>query len=93
MDKSLIRVMCDVFGVPVFIGEVSGSATLGAAYRAVHGWKCATAGKFIPFADCMRSAPPFNKAADPDPAAARIYTAMLSRYAELEKRITNIQSK
>ena len=71
----------------VFTGEQPNSASIGAAYRARHGWQCREAGRFVPFAEVLQSAPPFAKAAEPDPAAHQTYTAMLSRYAELERRV------
>ena len=87
VDPTVIRVMADVFGVPVFVGESANSAALGAAYRAVHGWKCGKEGKFVPFAEILATAPPFQKAADPDMDAHAVYTAMLDRYAKLESGI------
>lgn len=86
---SLIRVMSDVFGVPVYTGESPSSAALGAAYRALHGWKCQEAGSFVPFADVLTSAPSFKLAAEPDDAAHETYSGMLERYAELETRVVN----
>jgi xylulokinase len=88
-DMSLIRIMSDVFGVPVYTGESPSSAALGAAYRALHGWKCAQAGSFVPFADVLTSAPSFKLTAKPDPEAHATYSGMLGRYAELETRIVD----
>ena len=82
-DKALIRVISDVMGVPVFTGDRPNSAALGAAYRALHGWQC----KFVPFADSLKGTPAFQKAVDPDMAAHKVYTAMLERYASLEKKL------
>jgi len=79
--------MGDVFGVPVFVGEQPNSSTLGAAYRALHGWTCLQRGRFVPFADVIAHAPPFKKAVEPDRKAHAVYTKMLNRYAELEKRV------
>jgi xylulokinase len=89
VDKGLIRVMSDVFGTPVYVAEKSDSASLGAAYRALHGWRCAQAGTLVPFGDVLKGAAPFRKAADPDMKAHAVYTAMLERYATLEKQILN----
>jgi xylulokinase len=85
VDMSLIRVMCDVFGAPVFVAEKSDSASLGAAYRALHGWRCQENGGFIPFADILKSAAPFKQVATPDATAHATYTSMLERFAALEK--------
>lgn len=86
-DPCVIRILTDVFGVPVYVGEQPNSASLGAAYRALHGWQCEQAGSFVPFADTVAAAPAFQKAADPDPSAHAVYTDLLPRYEELEKRV------
>lgn len=39
-----LKVLADVFGVSVFISDSYKSAAVGAAYRALHGKKCAQAG-------------------------------------------------
>jgi xylulokinase len=87
VNRSLIRIMANVFGVSVFTGEVPNSAALGASYRALHGWTCARRRRFVPFADQMKAAPAFQLAARPDREAHAVYTDMLARYAELEQRI------
>lgn len=87
VDQSVLRVMCDVFGVPVYVGEQTASAAVGAAYRALHGWMCREQGGFVPFAEVMAAAPPFRKAMDPNMESHEVYTKMLAAYGELEKRI------
>lgn len=87
VNRSLLKVMSDVFGVPVHAGKQSNSASLGAAFRALHGWRCKRAGRFIEF-DAAVAPEPFEKIADPDSAAHELYTKMLERYAALEKKIT-----
>lgn len=89
-NEAIIRIMSDVFGVPVYIGEQTDSASLGAAYRALHGWTCEKSGKFVPFAEVLAGAPPFRKAAEPDMDAHGVYTKMLERYEELEKRVISV---
>ncbi|MEI6971549.1 MAG: xylulokinase [bacterium] len=84
-NMEMVRVMSNVFGVPVLVGEQANSAALGAAYRARHGWACAAAGRFIPFDEALPGAAPFRRAAVPDPAAHAVYTAMLGRYERLER--------
>ncbi|MBM4141989.1 MAG: carbohydrate kinase [Lentisphaerae bacterium] len=86
-NASVVRIVCDVFGVPVFVGEQPNSAALGAAYRALHGWTCRRQGRFVTFAEVVAKAPPFRRAAEPDPAAHAVYTQMLPRYAALERRV------
>lgn len=86
VNRTLIRVLADVMGAPVFVGEVPNSSALGAAYRALHGWACA-AGRFVPFARLMEAAPAFTKAAAPDRKAHGVYTALLAQYIETEKKV------
>ena len=88
VNKGLLRIMADVFGAPVYTGRGANSASLGAAYRALHGWRCARARRFIPFTKVVQLPQPFEKVFDPDPADYRLYTRLLSRYAELERRVT-----
>ncbi len=89
VNPSVIRVMCDVFGVPVYVAETADSAALGAAYRALHGWRCAAAGGWVPFGEILTAAKPFRKATDPNPQAHAVYTGMLERYDALEQRVTS----
>jgi len=91
VDMSLIRVMADVFGAPVFVAEKSDSASLGAAYRALHGWCCRQTGAFVPFGEILRTSAPFKQVATPDAAAHALYTAMLERYAELEAKVAQLR--
>ena len=87
VDPALLRVMTDLFGVPVATGQVPDSAALGAAFRALHGWRCAEAGTFVPYAE-LGPAPGLSaRSLAPDPDAHRVYEALLPRYAALEKRI------
>ncbi len=86
-DHAMLRVMADVFGVPVFTGQQPGSAALGAAYRALHGWTCADQRRFVPFADTMQAAPPFTRIAEPNAKAHALYEDMLTTYARLEQTL------
>jgi xylulokinase len=87
VDRTVLRVMADVFGVQVYTAQKSDSASLGAAYRARHGWACAERKTFVTFAEVMLAAPPFQLAMKADAAANDVYTQMLPRYAELEKSV------
>lgn len=87
VERGILRVMSDVFGVPVFTADKPNSAALGAAYRALHGWTCQTRGAFVPFAEAMRGAPAFIRTMEPDSKAHAVYTTMLKRYEKLEKRV------
>ena len=86
-DRAVIRVMSDVFGVPVYLAEQTDTASLGAAYRALHGWLCDQKGRFISFAQAMEGAPAPQMAAEPDMYAHEVYLGMLPKYKELEERI------
>jgi len=86
-NSELIKVISNVFGTPVFTGKVANSAALGAAYRALHGMACTEKKQFVPFADVLAGATPFEKAADPDRAAHATYTALLQRYEQFENEI------
>ncbi|MBN1675209.1 MAG: carbohydrate kinase [Kiritimatiellae bacterium] len=85
-NSAIVRVLADVFGIGVYTGEQKNSASLGAAYRALHGWQCAKQNTFVPFAEALKQASPFKKTAEPDPQAHAVYSRMLARYAELETR-------
>ncbi len=86
-DPVMLRGLADVFGVPVAVIDQRDSAALGAAYRALHGYRCYTADRFIPFADILPSSPAAHVAAEPDPEAHRIYNTMLKRVARLESQL------
>lgn len=86
-DQELLRVMSHVFGVPVFVAEKSDTASLGAAYRALHGCACAEAGHFRSFREALGEERPLHCAAEPDAALHAMYTEMLDRYARLEQQI------
>ena len=86
-NPAILRVLSDVLGVPVYTGDQANSAALGAAYRALHGWRSRKARRCVPFAEVVTSAPPFTRAVDPDPAAHAVYTALLPRYAALEAQL------
>ncbi len=83
-NSAILQVIADVFGVEVYTADQPNSASLGAAYRALHGAACAEAGSFIPFAEALTGEPAMSVAARPDAAAHETYNAMLPRYAELE---------
>ena len=90
VEPGILRIMSDVFGVPVFTADKPNSAALGAAYRALHGWTCLTEGTFVPFVEAMRGAPPFIRTVEPDARAHTVYTGMLKRYEALEKVVAKI---
>lgn len=92
--------MSNVFGVPVFVHSTPNSACVGAAYRALHGWK--SIDHFVSFDDVVEHGPQFSKATDPDAGwlvsswsdaagAHKVYQGMLGRYQKLEKQILDEQ--
>jgi len=84
-NLEMMRIMSNVFGVPLYVGEQANSAALGAAYRAMHGWICMKAGAFVNFSKALPRPTAFKKAAEPDKAASARYSSMLARYEQLEK--------
>lgn len=88
VNQGLLHIMADVFGAPVYTGRQPNSASLGAAYRALHGWHCARNHAFVAFTKVVKPPNPFLKTINPNPKNHRLYTAMLGRYAALERRVT-----
>ena len=87
VNIAVLRIMADVFGRNVYTIEKQNSAALGAALRALHGWKCLRAGKFIPFKAAVTFAEKPELKARPDPTRRGIYTALLPRYRKLENLV------
>ncbi|XP_057680410.1 xylulose kinase isoform X4 [Corythoichthys intestinalis] len=81
-NKDILQVLCDVFNAPVYTMDVSDSACLGSAYRALHGVLDPSGESFF---DVMRKAPEARLAATPQPRAQQVYDEMLRRYARLEE--------
>ena len=80
-NATITRVLANVFGCPVQVAAQPDSASLGAAYRAMHGFKCLAHGEFVPFAEAlgMDPAEQHRVVALPDPAAFKVYTNLLPR--------------
>ena len=74
-----------MFGVPVYTHSQPNSASLGAAYRALHGWR--SKDKFVPFGEVVKDAAPFKKEVDPDLEAHKIYQNLSKRYKKLEQQV------
>ncbi|MDO9542379.1 MAG: xylulokinase [Kiritimatiellia bacterium] len=89
VNISILRIMADVFGRNVYTIEKQNSAALGAALRALHGWRCLPAVKFIPFNKAITFAEKPELKAKPHPARHRIYTALLPRYRKLENLVVS----
>ncbi|KAM8731540.1 xylulose kinase isoform 1-T1 [Acanthopagrus schlegelii] len=83
-NKEILQVLSDVFNAPVYTIDLSNSACLGSAYRAVHGL---VAESGVSFFDVVKNAPEPQLVATPHPAAQEVYGQMLKRYARLEQRV------
>jgi xylulokinase len=100
-NSSILQVLSDVFQVPVYTAEQTDSASLGAAYRALHGWVCKQSKSFVPFdkvlaqgADAKTGASSkalepikLKLAVKPNTGAASTYAHALSVYAECAKKV------
>ncbi len=87
VDQEMLRVLSNVFGVPVYVAEKSDSASLGAAYRALHGWRCWQEDRFVSFGDALGGEPPLTCAMEPDAEAHACYSELITRYANLEQKL------
>ncbi len=85
VNIAILRIMADVFGRNIFTIDQQNSASFGAARRALHGWKCLQAGKFIPFNKATDSVEKPELKARPNKANHKIYTSLMPRYRRLEK--------
>lgn len=87
VNLGILRIMADVFEQNVYTIEKQNSAALGAALRALHGWKCLQAGRFIPFKEAIAFAEKPALKAKPNPKNHRLYTAILPHYRKLENLV------
>uniref|UniRef100_A0A3Q3XMF2 Xylulose kinase n=1 Tax=Mola mola TaxID=94237 RepID=A0A3Q3XMF2_MOLML len=83
-NGDILQVLSDVFDAPVYTIDVSDSACLGSAYRALHGL---VADSGVSFSETVKNAPEPQLAATPHPTARKVYDHMLQRYARLEERV------
>ncbi|XP_026218063.1 xylulose kinase [Anabas testudineus] len=83
-NTEILQVLSDVFNAPVYTIDLSNSACLGAAYRALHGL---VAESGVSFFDVLKTAPEPQLVATPHPTAPQVYDQMLKRYARLEERV------
>ncbi|XP_069503831.1 xylulose kinase isoform X2 [Ambystoma mexicanum] len=83
-NQEILQVLSDVFGAPVYTIDTANSASLGCAYRAVHGL---VANSGLSFSDVMKLARKPKLAASPNPRAAQVYQPVLKRYSELERKV------
>lgn len=83
-NKEILQVLSDVFNAPVYTIDLSDSACLGSAYRALHGL---VADSGVSFLDVVKNAPEPQRATTPHPSAKQVYDGMLQRFARLEERV------
>ncbi|XP_054478907.1 xylulose kinase [Anoplopoma fimbria] len=83
-NQDILQVLSDVFNAPVYTIDVSNSACLGSAYRALHGLVSDSISSFF---DVVKKAPEPQLVVTPHPEAQQVYGQMLQRYARLEERV------
>lgn len=84
-NMAILRVVSQVFGVPVYVGSAPNSAAYGSAYRAIHGYICARKNIFVSFSEALGKPEGFRKVMDADPLP--VYEDMLRRYGRIEHTI------
>uniref|UniRef100_A0A8C1Z9I3 Xylulose kinase n=1 Tax=Cyprinus carpio TaxID=7962 RepID=A0A8C1Z9I3_CYPCA len=70
-NKDILQVLSDVFNAPVYTIDVTDSACLGCAYRALHALEAGTGASFT---EMLRNAPEPQLAARPTPGAQEVQT-------------------
>lgn len=87
----ITQIMSDVFGTPVLASSQTDSASLGAALRALHGFRCHEAGSFIPYAEVTAGCPAmeYSTVAEPSTENYATYTAMLPAYTAAEVQVVS----
>uniref|UniRef100_A0A3P8RSY4 Xylulose kinase n=1 Tax=Amphiprion percula TaxID=161767 RepID=A0A3P8RSY4_AMPPE len=83
-NKEILQVLSDVFNAPVYTIDLSDSACLGSAYRALHGLLAESG---VSFLDVVKNAPEPQQTTTPHPSAKQVYDGMLQRFARLEERV------
>jgi xylulokinase len=88
-NPAITQVLADVFGVPVYVAAQTDSASLGAAYRALHGETCAKGGKFVTFESVMAAGTgnALSLASSPNATAHAAITKALPAYRAAEKAV------
>ncbi len=84
-NDSILQVMADTFGVPVFRQETANAAALGAALRAVH-FEAEQGGKPVSWESVVSPFLGFDAAtAEPDREAHLALTALMEKYRQAER--------
>lgn len=90
-NPAIVQVISDIFGCPVFVAQQTDSASLGAAYRALHGYVCDEKKTFVPFETVQSQGAAgtsaLKLAASPRSEAHATYTSLLSAYKAAEAQV------
>uniref|UniRef100_A0A8C1FUM8 Xylulose kinase n=1 Tax=Cyprinus carpio carpio TaxID=630221 RepID=A0A8C1FUM8_CYPCA len=81
-DEACLQVLSDVFNAPVYTIDVTDSACLGCAYRALHALEAETGASFT---ETLRNAPEPQLAVRPTPGAQEVQTHTLPSLSILHK--------
>jgi xylulokinase len=85
----ILQILSNVFGCQVFVSSAGpNTASLGAAFRALHGYECFRTQSFIPFASIIES-DLLQAVCTPDADLYKRYSEMIPRFRSLESRILN----
>lgn len=81
-NTAICQVLANVFGCTVSAAVQPDSASLGAAYRALHAVICEERGQFVPYTDALAWDPAASHRTVATPAADahQAYTDMIPRY-------------
>ncbi|CAI9721262.1 xylulose kinase isoform X1 [Octopus vulgaris] len=82
-NKSILKVLANILNAPVYIQDVSNSASLGAAYQAMRGSLGHTC-----FNEILNKTSRMVRAAEPDDSTVELYTKLCARYKQLEERVS-----
>ncbi|XP_014781460.1 xylulose kinase [Octopus bimaculoides] len=82
-NKSILKVLANILNAPVYIQDVSNSASLGAAYQAMRGSLGHTC-----FNEILNKTSRMVCAAEPDDSTVELYTKLCARYKQLEERVS-----
>lgn len=88
-NPAITQVLSDVFGVPVYVAAQTDSASLGAAYRALHGQVVHEGRKFVTFEHILSvgKGNELKLAASPSAAAHAAITKALPAYRAAERQV------
>jgi xylulokinase len=89
-NVAILQVLSDVFGCPVYTLKQSDSASLGAAFRALHGHVCHVSNSFIKYEHVIPvDALGYRLACEPKEGTAEVYTQILPRFAQHQKHFAS----